>query len=169
MARGLRARIEARCGYARTQRREREKGYDYVEVMACPGGCVNGGGQLKPPMQKTVDAEGYQRNWEESGVEVPAGGGGIEGVMQNAKWGDKEWTKKVEKAYWHDLPTPPVSPKLGTVNENGNADCFAAQILADLCYRRVPTGDTGWGANMDEEAESLRRRLFRTQYKSSRK
>ncbi|RUP49901.1 cytosolic Fe-S cluster assembly factor narfl-like protein [Jimgerdemannia flammicorona] len=23
--------------------------YHYVEVMACPGGCVNGGGQLKPP------------------------------------------------------------------------------------------------------------------------
>lgn len=23
-------------------------GYDYVEVMACPGGCLNGGGQLKP-------------------------------------------------------------------------------------------------------------------------
>ena len=23
--------------------------YDYVEVMACPSGCVNGGGQLPPP------------------------------------------------------------------------------------------------------------------------
>ena len=23
--------------------------YDYVEVMACPGGCLNGGGQLRPP------------------------------------------------------------------------------------------------------------------------
>jgi iron only hydrogenase large subunit-like protein len=23
--------------------------YDYVEVMACPSGCLNGGGQLKPP------------------------------------------------------------------------------------------------------------------------
>lgn len=26
-----------------------ERGYDYVEVMACPGGCVNGGGQIRPP------------------------------------------------------------------------------------------------------------------------
>lgn len=25
------------------------RGYDYVEVMACPGGCVNGGGQIRPP------------------------------------------------------------------------------------------------------------------------
>lgn len=22
--------------------------YDYIEVMSCPGGCLNGGGQLKP-------------------------------------------------------------------------------------------------------------------------
>lgn len=22
--------------------------YDYVEIMACPGGCLNGGGQIKP-------------------------------------------------------------------------------------------------------------------------
>ncbi|CAO1618402.1 unnamed protein product [Parajaminaea phylloscopi] len=26
------------------------RGYDYVEVMACPGGCVNGGGQIRPPV-----------------------------------------------------------------------------------------------------------------------
>ena len=25
--------------------------YDYVEVMACPGGCINGGGQLRPDDQ----------------------------------------------------------------------------------------------------------------------
>lgn len=24
-------------------------GYDFVEIMACPGGCLNGGGQLPPP------------------------------------------------------------------------------------------------------------------------
>jgi iron only hydrogenase large subunit-like protein len=23
--------------------------YHYVEVMACPSGCINGGGQIKPP------------------------------------------------------------------------------------------------------------------------
>lgn len=28
---------------------EEARPYDYVEVMACPGGCVNGGGQLRPP------------------------------------------------------------------------------------------------------------------------
>ncbi len=28
--------------------------YDYVEVMACPGGCLNGGGQLKPGAGRTA-------------------------------------------------------------------------------------------------------------------
>jgi len=87
-------------------------------------------------------------------------------VMQNAKWGDKEWTKRVEKAYWHDLPTPPASPKLGAIGEDRESDSLAAQILVDLCHPKVPVGEAGWGAVMDDEAESLRRSLFRTQYKA---
>lgn len=34
---------------------EEERGYDYVEVMACPSGCVNGGGQIRPPQQSDLD------------------------------------------------------------------------------------------------------------------
>lgn len=30
--------------------------YDYVEVMACPGGCVGGGGQIKPISLEVIDA-----------------------------------------------------------------------------------------------------------------
>ncbi|KIM91828.1 hypothetical protein PILCRDRAFT_57696 [Piloderma croceum F 1598] len=86
--------------------REAGKGYDYVEVMACPGGCVNGG---------------------------------VEGEMQNAKWGDKEWTKRVEEAYWHNLPTPPASPNLSAETRM---------------------------ANEADRAKSRRQRLFRTQYKA---
>ena len=41
--------------------------YEYVEVMACPGGCVNGGGQVK---------------------------------RRAMARGDREWTMKVEEAYW---------------------------------------------------------------------
>jgi len=93
---------------------ERGKGYDYVEVMACPGGCVNGGGQLKPRTRK--DEEGYERNWEEIGV------------MQNAKWGDKEWTRLVEEAYWR-----------GTTVE---ADVVADRVMEELCdgRRKLRTG-----------------------------
>ena len=27
--------------------------YDYVEIMACPGGCLNGGGQVAPAQGQT--------------------------------------------------------------------------------------------------------------------
>lgn len=37
-----------------TAEQEEDHGYDYVEVMACPSGCVNGGGQIRPPSD-TVD------------------------------------------------------------------------------------------------------------------
>lgn len=71
--------------------------YEYVEVMACPGGCVNGGGQVKRPSR---DAEEYERNWAENGVSVDG--------MPSGKWGDKEWTMKVEEAYWRGAATEPV-------------------------------------------------------------
>ena len=57
--------------------------YDYVEVMACPGGCVGGGGQLRAPERKAAssssggganhDAEGFVRDWVADGVVRPPG------------------------------------------------------------------------------------------------
>ncbi len=75
----------------------KDRAYDYVEVMACPGGCVNGGGQLKalPGVTMDKDVEGHMRDWGDTGVE-----------MQGARWGNKEWTRKVEEAYWENLPVP---------------------------------------------------------------
>ncbi|TKY89341.1 hypothetical protein EX895_001872 [Sporisorium graminicola] len=47
---------------------EDERGYDYVEVMACPSGCVNGGGQIRPPTDAApaatnTDPEGFTQGW----------------------------------------------------------------------------------------------------------
>jgi iron only hydrogenase large subunit-like protein len=92
------------------------RGYDYVEVMACPGGCVNGGGQIKAPSRplysqstvpSTVNTEdGSARKWQDSGVVNAA----EPDMMASERWGDKEWVKRVETAYWSGLPTPPPSP-----------------------------------------------------------
>ncbi|KAJ2911771.1 hypothetical protein MD484_g8647, partial [Candolleomyces efflorescens] len=75
----------------------KERQYDYVEVMACPSG---------PPSKGSGnDEEGYSRDWEQNGVAIdnsrPVD---VEqsGVVMNAKWGDKDWTRKVEEAYWLD-------------------------------------------------------------------
>lgn len=139
---------------------EKEKSLDYVEVMACPGGCVNGGGQLKPSkakqLMKAEDEEGYQRDWQESGAQA-----GNEPA--SSKWGDKEWTKEVEKAYWRDMsPLPDSSDAMGL--HNACADQLASQILTDLCQPIEPRTDAPWTKSMDDIAEGRRRELFRTQY-----
>jgi iron only hydrogenase large subunit-like protein len=154
----------------------KDKGYDYVEVMACPGGCVNGGGQLRPRIKKQEDEEGYGRNWEENGVKLETG-------LLNAKWGDKEWIKKVESAYWqHDLPTPPPSPTIQTsgnyatggnyangenyANDDVVTETVALRVFTDLCQPTEVRGDKIFGVVMDAAAEARRRSLFRTQYRA---
>lgn len=152
--------------------------------MACPGGCVNGGGQIKAPSKSsttsslTTDAEGYSRNWEDSGVQVKSS---EPDMMASERWTDKEWVKKVETAYWNNgQPTPPPSPpasvaSLGsttatssvaipapastplkasspscTPDVSSRADEVASQVLSDLF-----AGD-----------EQKRRAMFRTEYRA---
>ena len=144
-----------------------EKGYDYVEVMACPGGCVNGGGQLRPiaqAAQHNDDEEGYPRNWNESGVEMRDGESGS--ATPGAKWGNKEWTKEVEKAYWHDLPTPPPSPNGEVDPRQDTLDRLVVQVKVETCVPQDPLGQSGWSSEMDVDAEQRRRELFRTQYRA---
>ncbi|KAF9012328.1 iron hydrogenase [Cyathus striatus] len=165
---GAAGKLAGRAGLARRTRNgqlsenEKDKQYDYVEVMACPGGCVNGGGQIKPVASWTVDEEGYQRSWEDSGVSQD---------MPNGKWGDKAWTAKVEEAYWrdlplsfHDLPTPPDSPQPPEAEPTDKerepsagcsvkkADELVRQIFEDLC--------------VDGNIQEKRQALFRTQYRA---
>ncbi|KAG6844564.1 hypothetical protein H0H87_005906 [Tephrocybe sp. NHM501043] len=136
---------------------KKERGYDYVEVMACPGGCVNGGGQLKPvvavpetsapPLPPAVDQEGYKRDWEGGGVALAPtfrNASAID-VTQNARWGSKEWIKGVEEEYWRE----PL------IDSNQLADGLARQIFDDLCG----TGD-------DTARVEKRRTFFRTQYRA---
>lgn len=109
-------------GVWEVKEKEKERGYDYVEVMACPGGCVNGGGQLKPPASALPekvdkDEEGYPKEYEAGGI-------------LNAKWGDREWTKKVEATYWL---TSPFSAPPQTDQEMDYADRLAQRVLLDLC------------------------------------
>lgn len=61
--------------------------YAFVEVMACPGGCTNGGGQIK------VGDVGLLRQGMGSGVE----NGSAEQVVLPAQ---KEWLARVDEAYF---------------------------------------------------------------------
>jgi hypothetical protein len=110
---------------------------EFVEVMACPGGCVNGGGQMKPPKK---DEEGYERPIEVEGVEAP----GANGVDEGMRWSTKEWVAKVEAVYWSGLPTPPPSPGGEALDASASeeeveaqrekkADVLAERVVEDPC------------------------------------
>ncbi|KAH6914003.1 nuclear prelamin A recognition factor-like protein [Coprinopsis sp. MPI-PUGE-AT-0042] len=130
---------------------EGNRQYDYVEVMACPGGCVNGGGQLKPIVSASThqsdsnangngntDEEGFSRNWEESGV-----------MQSSAKWGDKDWTRKVEEAYW----SGPLSSGRGNEQEQQHEE---ADGRIEMCRGRgVGDRDTRNGLGNHSELQEL--------------
>ncbi|CEL60983.1 hypothetical protein RSOLAG1IB_04222 [Rhizoctonia solani AG-1 IB] len=130
---------------------EEPRSYDYVEVMACPAGCVNGGGQLRggarPQATDSLD-----------GVPESA-------ATRDARWGDKQLVKDVEAIYWGGVWTPPPSP---TGKQRApilvTADKLAVEVLGDLCQ----SGSTfsRWSDSMDAEAESLRCALFRTNFRA---
>lgn len=126
-----------------TSRQDEERKFDYVEVMACPGGCVNGGGQLRPPVALAtspspeamdMDAEGYKRDWDGEGVAPSV----------SAKWGDREWIKRVEEAYWRNTRRDDEGIR------NSIADQLADEVVEELC-----------AANDGE-----RKMLFRTEYRA---
>lgn len=62
--------------------------YAYVEVMACPGGCTNGGGQIK------VDDVGGLFGGEKSDGEV------VVVVKKVGPLEQKEWLARVDEAYY---------------------------------------------------------------------
>lgn len=121
------------------------KKLDYVEVMACPGGCVNGGGQMKPSATEPgaagvgVDAEGYPRPLPDDGVAEPPRSTGL-ASEEGMRWSTKEWVAEVERVYWTGLPTPPSSPRLQAQDSEPaqwptrtrKADALAASVVDEM-------------------------------------
>ena len=124
-----------------------EKHVDFVEVMACPSGCVNGGGQMKPAAG--VDEEGYPRPLPDDGTDATMGidKPAQEGANEGTRWSTKEWVAKVEAIYWNGLPTPPPSPTLGPADLSNGVHLQAsernriADALADKIVRDVSEGN----------------------------
>jgi hypothetical protein len=125
--------------------------YDYVEVMACPGGCVGGGGQLRAP--KSTDAEGFVRDWAADGVLAPS------------SWNSRAWTREVERAYW-DGPAPEhVLPGAGSADLalelTSESELEQVEGLVARVWREV-----GAPGPSDSVGEGRGRGLFRTEYRA---
>jgi iron only hydrogenase large subunit-like protein len=52
--------------------KSKKAAYDFVEVMACPSGCLNGGGQLKTSDQSRVAAKELLEQVSEKYQELPS-------------------------------------------------------------------------------------------------
>ncbi|WWC71897.1 cytosolic Fe-S cluster assembly factor NAR1 [Kwoniella pini CBS 10737] len=121
-----------------------DKKLDFVEVMACPGGCVNGGGQMKPVTasinasaeeeKMDVDEEGYTRPIPDEGTDIAdipiKTSSGLGGVEEGMRWSTKEWVEKVENIYWTGLPTPPPSPPIEASNIDNHS--YSQAIISDM-------------------------------------
>ncbi|KAF2223134.1 iron hydrogenase [Elsinoe ampelina] len=80
-----RAGVRRPNGAAGTKQEVGVEGYDYVEVMACPGGCTNGGGQVK--VGDVRELRGEMKGTGEGDLETDVGG-------------QREWLGVVDEAYF---------------------------------------------------------------------
>jgi iron only hydrogenase large subunit-like protein len=69
--------LEGKGGKVMRKKGKEDHGWDYVEVMACPSGCVNGGGQLPAPKGETVYSpkewlKAVEENYQMQAVELPS-------------------------------------------------------------------------------------------------
>jgi hypothetical protein len=107
-----------------------------------------------------VDEEGYKRDWEGSGVTPGGEGGGEPNVLQNARWGDREWIRRVEEVYWRDRD------RVVSTSDHLDADMLMNRVWDDL-VRGVGDEEMEVDGITDEERrEAKRRRFFRTQYRA---
>lgn len=87
---GARVGVSRRPGANGAAGGEGVKDYAYVEVMACPGGCTNGGGQVKvTEVDEVRVAEGIQAPPSDDAVTVKPG-----------PKEQKEWLARVDEAYY---------------------------------------------------------------------
>jgi hypothetical protein len=102
------------------------------------------------------DSEGHVRNWEADGVVVNNNNGDTAG-MGTARWGDREWVKTVELAYWRSG----ADEQNGRLNEKLVwADSAAEGILEEMCR------DEDGMLPSDEERSARRLVMLRTQYRA---
>jgi iron only hydrogenase large subunit-like protein len=71
--------LEGKGGKVVKKKGKEDHGWDYVEVMACPSGCVNGGGQLPAPNTNSEQIyspkewlQQVEQNYQMQAVELPS-------------------------------------------------------------------------------------------------
>lgn len=139
-----------------------ERPYDFIEVMACPSGCVNGGGQIAPPKHPSplaVDSEG---------MPLMAIDGGEYKVVADETDGHrvlsgKDWVARVEQLYWQLGPARKI-----VAADLSSADHAVHSSLLPYLRATDPYADERAKALIDEACASHEERAHfrRTQYRA---
>ncbi len=122
--------------------------YAYVEVMACPGGCTNGGGQIK--VEDVVNVLPQTRG---------------EVVEKVTPQGQKEWLRRVDEAYYSaDDSDESMDNDEDVVMTNGDDSREHAEqdMIDGINTREVKDLLSYWASKVDVPLEKLVYTTFRT-------
>ena len=121
--------------------------YAYVEVMACPGGCTNGGGQIKIGDVATLRQ---------------VGGTGVENgsTEQKVLPAQKEWLAKVDEAYWSaesedELPKSDVDGHVKMNGINGHLEDTPVDVVDGIDRSYITSILEHWASITDVDLEKL--------------
>jgi hypothetical protein len=124
------------------------KDYAYVEVMACPGGCTNGGGQVKvTEVQDVRIAEGLEQPSSDALAPKP-------GPKEQ-----KEWLAKVDEAYFsssdseEDKVDGDGDHEMNGVETNGHG--FDNDVVNGISRRRIKDVMDHWSSITGVDPQTL--------------
>jgi iron only hydrogenase large subunit-like protein len=112
--------------------------YAYVEVMACPGGCTNGGGQVRVGEVEKIRGGGEQMDVDRD-----------EGAVKSGPAEQRAWLAGVDEAYF-SASSPEVSgdESDGELEVNGHSNGYTNGHTN--CYTNAPSH----GMDVDSEDEA---------------
>ena len=143
---------------------EPERGYDFIEVMACPSGCVNGGGQIAPPkhpLPVKVDREGMPLVEEDAGeYKIVKDESDGHRVLSG-----KEWIGRVEELYWELGGARKIATNLD-IGVHESLRPYVGDQASQAVYDQRAQDILSEMAEYAEDAAAVRYNLLRTQYRA---
>lgn len=125
--------------------------FAYVEVMACPGGCTNGGGQIKVDDDVVV-----ARKRAASGL--PAEGDGVVPIAKPGPLEQKAWLAEIDEAYFSGDEDEGVVSANG---QNGNGAHKAEDLVDGISPSYVRAALEHWAQITGIEQSKLVYTTFR--------
>jgi iron only hydrogenase large subunit-like protein len=128
------------------------KDYAYVEVMACPGGCTNGGGQVK--VTEVEDVRVAEKLQQPDLIDQGT-------AMRPGPKEQKEWLAKVDEAYFSAEDSE--SDTESSTNTNGDQLTHDAEsdIINGINRHHIKSVITHWSALTGVDAQKLLYTSFR--------